>query len=262
MGRIKSSLFMIILIGFVFLLSGCRTISSLKMSPNTAFLHQRQYDNVIVEKFNNKVATTDTDRGKIDWACNSFADYIVQELRSTDAFARVTREGRPTKSSLLIGGDLTKYYEGDVMGKALIGFGMGSSYFDSLVKFSDGATGRQIGTIEVDENSWLLGGWIAAGQTTEAFMRGAARKIAEEAKKLTQVSARGTTTIAAPSRSIAERPYTVERPVQQKKPVSPEVCGLGAAERLDRLETFYKQGKVSKAKYEEEKSLILHSISE
>ena len=60
----------------------------------------------------------------------------------------------------------------------LVGFGAGSSYFDAIVELRDGGTGEIIGTIDVDKNSWGLGSLMAAGQTVERFMQGAAKKVA------------------------------------------------------------------------------------
>jgi hypothetical protein len=51
------------------------------------------------------------------------------------------------------------------------------------VNFRD-SKGSSIGVIKVDKNSWPLGGGLAAGQNPEAFMNGAADKIAEEAVKM------------------------------------------------------------------------------
>ena len=41
-----------------------------------------------------------------------------------------------------------------------------------------------LGQIVTDKNSWALGGGLAATQTPEGFMRGAAKKIAAECAKL------------------------------------------------------------------------------
>ena len=41
-------------------------------------------------------------------------------------------------------------------------------------------TQSQLGVINVDKNSWALGGAIAAGQSVDHFMNQAAKKIADE----------------------------------------------------------------------------------
>ena len=43
--------------------------------------------------------------------------------------------------------------------------------------------GDPLGQIDVDKNSWALGGAIAASQTVDQFMREAAEKIASELDK-------------------------------------------------------------------------------
>ncbi len=62
--------------------------------------------------------------------------------------------------------------------------GAGSSYFDAVVAFGDGVTRESIGTITVDKNSWALGGGLAAGQSVQGFMRGAARSVANQLYEL------------------------------------------------------------------------------
>jgi hypothetical protein len=58
--------------------------------------------------------------------------------------------------------------------------GAGSSYFDAILRCKDADSGQQIGEIVVDKNSWALGGGLAAGQTVQGFMEGAAKKAAAQ----------------------------------------------------------------------------------
>ena len=60
--------------------------------------------------------------------------------------------------------------------RALVGFGAGSSYFDATVEFIDKQSNVKLGSIVTDKNSWALGGFIAASQTVDTFMEGAAKK--------------------------------------------------------------------------------------
>ena len=170
--------------GLTLLLSGCGTVSALKLKTLDATLLKGHYDNVVVEQFSANATKTDVDQAKITWVRGRFSDLIVEEMRQTNVFKEVSKDKEPNEETLLIGGDITSYIEGDVFMRSFIGFGAGSSYFKSLVQFRDGKTKNEIGTIEVDNNSYVLGGYLAAGQTPEAFMRGAAKKIASEAKKL------------------------------------------------------------------------------
>jgi len=58
--------------------------------------------------------------------------------------------------------------------------GAGSSYFNAITDLADSESQQSIGQIITDKNSWPLGGGIAATQTVETFMQGAAKKIAAE----------------------------------------------------------------------------------
>ena len=126
----------------------------------------------------------------VDDATREFADRIAAEIRETGAFADVRRgsaEGKP----LLIGGRITRFKEGNGAARFFIGFGAGSSFFDATVELRDGETGQLIGEIIVDRNSWPLGGVVAATQTVERFMEGAAKKTAAELEALKRGEARG-----------------------------------------------------------------------
>ena len=83
----------------------------------------------------------------------------------------------------MISGTITKYDEGSVTKRMLLGMGFGMALFEANVEFRD-SNGLTIGTIKVDKNSWPLGGAIGASQGPQGFMDGAAQKVAEEAAKL------------------------------------------------------------------------------
>ena len=111
------------------------------------------------------------------------ADQIAAEIRSTGIFDEVSREPS-TKEALLISGSITRYQKGDAAARLMIGMGAGSSYFDADVRFKDNITGSEIGFMKVDKESWGLGGGLAATQSVEHFMQGAARKIAKELSRV------------------------------------------------------------------------------
>ena len=112
----------------------------------------------------------------------NFADLIAGEIRKTNAFEEVGREPA-AGDSLRISGVITRYTPGNAALRFLIGLGAGSSYFDATVNLSDNTSGEQLGQVIVDKNSWGLGGGLAAGQTVEHFMQGAAEKIANDLKE-------------------------------------------------------------------------------
>jgi len=83
----------------------------------------------------------------------------------------------------VISGTITKYDEGSVTKRMLLGMGFGMALLEADVEFRD-SKGLSIGTIKVDKNSWPLGGGLAAGQDPQDLMKGPAEKVAEEAAKL------------------------------------------------------------------------------
>ena len=182
----KKILSFLSIIGLALLLSGCGTVSALRLNTIDPTLFKSRYSCVVVERFDSKNVKTDVDDTKIEYARGHFADLIVKEIQATGAFSEVSRDKKSDKATLLIGGNINEYIEGDVALRVWVGFGAGSTYFKALVRFADGNTKDDIGMMTVDNNSWALGGTLAAGQTPEAFMSGAAKKIASEAKKLAQ----------------------------------------------------------------------------
>ena len=59
----------------------------------------------------------------------------------------------------------------------------GYSNFDAEVYIKDLQTGEQIGTVNVDKNSWALGGAVALTQDVRSHMVSAAKKIAADLQK-------------------------------------------------------------------------------
>jgi predicted small secreted protein len=169
------------------LLSACGTTSGLKAPAGRSLSYESKYDEVIVQKFQDQALVTDVDPIRMDWACRHFATQIGQEIEKSGNFLKVSQEGVPQASTLLIGGNITRLQEGNSATRFLVGMGMGSSYLDATVIFKDGLTEQELAIIEVDKNSWGGGGALAAGQTPETFMEGAAKKVAKEAKKLSRV---------------------------------------------------------------------------
>lgn len=182
----KTSRILLLVAGLAMFASGCGSTSGLKTSEGKelCFDTQKKFDTVIVEKFQNQVGKTDADEQKLDAACDDFANMIKDKIIAENVFASVSREGTTTDSTLIIGGEITRYKAGNAAARLLVGCGAGSSYFNAVVRFKDAATGLEIGQIAVDKNSWALGGGLASSQTVEKHMAGAATKVAKEATKL------------------------------------------------------------------------------
>ncbi len=111
------------------------------------------------------------------------ADQIAVEIRTAELFDEVTRDPT-TEDALVISGAITRYQKGDAAARLMIGLGAGSSYFDAKVQLRDNKTGSEIGSMKLDKQSWALGGSIAATQSVEGFMKGAARKLTKELSRI------------------------------------------------------------------------------
>jgi hypothetical protein len=162
------------------LLASCGTTSSLQDARGTNVTLARKFSKVTVQDF--KSAFRDKE-GKAGAAQISFADRIAAEINKRSKFTNVGRNVKPDGNTLVITGTITKYEEGNPSLRFWVGMGAGSAFFEADVQFRDGK-GASIGRIKVDKNSWALGGGVAAGQSPQTFMDGAAEKIAEEAARL------------------------------------------------------------------------------
>src|SRR5262245_12190923 len=127
-----------------------------------------------------------------------FADMLVAEISKTNLYQTVQRGAEQKERTLLIDGDITRFDRGDSMARLWIGFGAGSAYFDAVIRARDAVSGKVLGEVVADRNSWALGGGIAAGQSVETFMTDAAKKVASELQKAREraMAASATTTAA------------------------------------------------------------------
>jgi hypothetical protein len=199
----NNRLMRIAITSLVALLGACGTTSNIQpaaradSNPKTAVPVQTgkplvdlaAYDTVAVLDFRDA-----TDKSKIKpeklqaysdtvaTATRSFADLIAQKVRESGAFPTVVR-GPATGRALVVSGSITRLVEGNSALRLLVGMGAGSSYFEANTELSDGESGQSLGRIATDKNSWALGGGIAAGQTVESFMQGAATKIAQQLRQ-------------------------------------------------------------------------------
>lgn len=160
--------------------TSCGTVS--EVTP-TADVASKSYSKVIVKNFNYKGAANEVNGPA---SSTIFPDHISNEIKKNGSFSSVSRSGKAGADTLVISGDVTRYVTGNAALRFFVGMGAGSSYFDADVHFTDGATGKSLGTIKVDKNSWGLGGGLASGQTPESFMQGSAKKVATEAIKFSK----------------------------------------------------------------------------
>jgi hypothetical protein len=178
--RLPRSIFILVGIVGILSLTGCGSTSGLKNAQGQAIASTRKFSKVTVQDF--KLSTKEMGE-KVTASKVYFADRIATAVNKSGRFSSVKRNATADANMLVIDGVITKYEEGNPTLRLFIGMGAGSSFFEADVYFRD-SKGAVIGKIKVDKNSWALGGGIAAGQNPEAFMNGAADKIAEEAAKL------------------------------------------------------------------------------
>jgi hypothetical protein len=170
----------LLVVALCLVLTSCGTTTSLQDTRGANITVTRKFSKVTVQDFNSAVPDKE---GKAGAAQISFADRIATEIKKRGKFSHVARNAKPDASTLVIGGTIAKYEEGNPSLRLWIGMGAGSAFFEADVQFRDGK-GTSIGKIKVDKNSWALGGGIAAGQNPQGFMDGAAEKVAEESAKM------------------------------------------------------------------------------
>lgn len=168
------------------LVQGCGTTSGLRSVDDSVNLDLSAYDRIVVLDFQDQTDKTSLKPDqremydeRIGIATRTFADLLASEIRDTNAYAEVLREAS-AEPALAVTGAVTRYQEGKAAMRLFIGMGAGSSYFDADVLFTDNLSQEQLAAVQVDKNSWALGGGLAAGQTVENFMKGAAKEIAKE----------------------------------------------------------------------------------
>lgn len=161
------------------MLSSCVSTSSLRSTKESAKLPDfSRYNYVIVNDFKDG-STKSSDDPHIISEGKKFADIIASSIKSTKLFDKVERNTDSTDTAIVIEGKITKYNEGNVVTRTLIGFA-GRSYFDAEVNIRDNETNQLLGNIDVNKRSWALGGIIAGTQDVNSHMNAAASKIANE----------------------------------------------------------------------------------
>ena len=176
---------LLLLLPFVALLASCGTVSSVQPATG-ATVGGKAYSKVVVRDFAYRGAA-DQENGPVSG--KNFPNYVSAEIAKKNAFGSVARSGKADANTLVVEGEITRFVEGNAALRALVGLGAGSSYFDASVRFVDGGNGAVVGTMTADNNSWVLGGGLAAGQTVETFMHGAAQKVAGESVKFSKGAA-------------------------------------------------------------------------
>ncbi|TAG08446.1 MAG: DUF4410 domain-containing protein [Verrucomicrobia bacterium] len=160
-------------------LSSCGSVSKFSPSNAQTTAPASGYTKVIVKNFTHSISDVKV-QSKVDLAQKTVADNIASEIIKTGQFTSVSRSGKPDASTLVIGGNIDKYNDGNAALRLVVGFGAGSSEFNATATFSDGKSGKSLGTIVADKNSWALGGGIAATQDADSFIPSVSKHIAKE----------------------------------------------------------------------------------
>lgn len=181
----KQSIYRAALFAVALSLAACGSTSKLKQAEGAAAPDLSAYQVIVVTEFSNVPAKPPKAAKRAEYdrvvgaASQRFAQMLVNALGRYGVQGRIVRES-DAPGALRIEGDITRYKEGNAALRLIVGFGAGSSYFDATVRFVDADSGRVLGTIAVDKNSWPLGGALAALQDADSHMQGAAERIAEE----------------------------------------------------------------------------------
>jgi hypothetical protein len=196
------------------ILAACGSTSSLQDTHGKALTSARKFTKVTVQDFK---STASNHPEKVNQARVNFANHIAAELKRRGNFSSVSRNAKLDANTLVISGTITKYDEGSVAKRMLVGMGFGMAVFEANVEFRD-SKGLPIGMIKVDKNSWPLGGIIGAVSKPEDFMEGAAQKVAEEAGKLTRSAVKPT----PPPAKATPTPVKKTPPAPAKKTPTPQ----------------------------------------
>jgi Domain of unknown function (DUF4410) len=174
-------------------LAACGTTSSLTSGPQVAGnIDLTGYSRLLVTDFMDEAsakAGTETQqavRTKVEAARKAFPDQIAATVKTSGGFGEVSRAEAlygTEAATLVMRGAITQWDEGNTAMRLMIGFGAGNARLDARIELLDGGSGEVLGTWIVDKNSWALGGIVAAGQSPETFLPGAARGIGEELSK-------------------------------------------------------------------------------
>jgi hypothetical protein len=174
------------LLALAMLVAGCGSVSGLKpeAGATTRIADYRQVEVLDFsasggEKFPDAAKQTEYDASLIE-ARKKFADKIAEAITATASFDAVSRQPLASRA-LRVSGDITRYDQGNIVARGLTGFA-GQTHFEAVVTIVDATSGKQIARIDVDRNSWPLpvGASASTLQTTNFFMEGAAKKVAEE----------------------------------------------------------------------------------
>jgi hypothetical protein len=134
-------------------------------------------------------------------AGDRFAEILTEELRLHGIRGKV-RRGDPEPGALSLTGEITKLDEGNRVARTLVGFGLGAADFEATVRLTEVDTGRSLGVIALDKQSYPIGGIAAALHSVDLLMRSAAERATLEVAIAHSALKRGNVPAAKAKRQV------------------------------------------------------------
>lgn len=135
------------------------------------------YDSVVIRDFTYKAEEPEA---KGPALTKQFTPVLKEELENTRKFAKVTAGGATSKAhALRIEGEVTYLAEGNDALRIGVGFGAGKSHFYCTARYLDNATGKLLGTLQVERGS--KSGMMGIADNFLLIRRAAAEDVASKA---------------------------------------------------------------------------------
>lgn len=145
------------------------------------------YQRIVVRELDDAVEAKKKDgaedpryRDDLATVTRRIADGVAEKLGASGKFEAVSRDeiGNEPVATLLLDGRLTRFKRANAATRYL-GFGAGSK-LEGEVELKDAATGKVLGTIEIDFSSSGIPGVVNVIQTIDAFIEGIAVRVSDE----------------------------------------------------------------------------------
>lgn len=162
-------------------LAGCGSTSDIISVSGDSF-NVSEYNTVYVADFKNASKGDHTDE-LVSQKNIKFKDLLIRKISDTKVFEKVSVV--PVNGSvktLKITGDIEKLDEGSTVARVLLP-GAGRANFKAVVLLQDQATEKEVGHIEVDRKSYVMGGIISGAQDIDSLIETAADDVADLLKK-------------------------------------------------------------------------------
>lgn len=174
-----------LVISLSLLLASCGSMGALKATNGAEGLSLAAYNRVVVQNIEDhasmavEAAVMPRKIDEVAAAKETFAGLIRDEIAKLRVFNQVSRLEVPRKGTLIVSGSINRLEEGTATERLVIGL-TGRSELQATLELRDGATKRLLASMDVDESSWIIMGFMGGSQSPESFMASAAEYFAEE----------------------------------------------------------------------------------